>query len=505
MLSAWPLLLVESPPFQDLPNHVATAAVIGDLGAYPEYVFNGFFKTNAALFAWLVVGGKVLGTRLAARLFTAVVLATNAIVLPRFVRHFTGSDAKTWVACLVLWPMVHPWFASMGMLDFALGVPLSLALLVLLDRHARAPSWSRGLAVAAIGAVTWYAHVFPLLIVHGLIGLEALRRPTWRARLAAGTRYFTPLLPVLALALGSVLHHLNAAAGPNTGGLSFDKTLAAWELVYNLWAEWFWGFTNRSLTSIVPCIVLGVLGVRELWRRRADADVPTFFSPATMLVLALLYVFVPYKITNWFHVNSRLLPFLWCGLLLYLPPAVPRWLGGLLVGSAVLYSAGMGVDYVRLDRDRAEFTAGMAAVPEGARLLPLVFDVKGSSVNTRNLQHMWGWYVHDRHTSAPLLFAHSRSFPLTYREPPPLRFSHLLLENVASETATPASLCAAESRFDGCDDAFREAWTTFYAEALPRFDHVLFWAPTPEALAMVPPAYVKTFERGKLLVYARQR
>ena len=117
---------------------------------------------------------------------------------------------------------------------------------------------------------------------------------------------------------------------------------------------------------------------------------------------------------------------------------------------------------------------------------------------------MWGYYVTERHTSAPLLFAHSKSFPITYSAPPPLRFSHLLLENFASETANPATLCALQSRIDACDENFRDTWKSFWTEAVPRFDHVLLWDPTPEAIAMLPPELHRTFERGRLQIYERR-
>ena len=70
-------------------------------------------------------------------------------------------------------------------------------------------------------------------------------------------------------------------------------------------------------------------------------------------------------------------------------------------------------------------------VPEGATLLPLVFRSKGTSENTRSLLHAWGYYVVEKQTSAPLLFAHSRSFALMYREPPDTQFNHLVLESFA--------------------------------------------------------------------------
>ena len=145
VLGAWPLALTEVPPYQDLPNHLAAATVIDNPGRYPEFVFNGFFKTNAALFAWLYVVGKIAGIKLAARLFALLVLAANAFVLPRFVLALTGSRNRMLVASMFVWPMVHNWFVSMGMLDFALSVPLSLGLLLAIDRQRRTPSARIGL------------------------------------------------------------------------------------------------------------------------------------------------------------------------------------------------------------------------------------------------------------------------------------------------------------------------------------------------------------------------
>ena len=60
VLAAWPLSLVDVPPFQDLPNHLATVTVIRHLDRYPEFAFNGYFKTNSALFTWLLFVGRVV-------------------------------------------------------------------------------------------------------------------------------------------------------------------------------------------------------------------------------------------------------------------------------------------------------------------------------------------------------------------------------------------------------------------------------------------------------------
>lgn len=499
VVGAWPVALTEIPPYQDLPNHLATLTIIENLGSYPEYVFNGFFKTNAALFSWLFVVGKVVGVKLAAKLFALLTLALNAFVLPRFVLALTSSRKRMLVASLFAWPMVHNWFVSMGMLDFAIAVPLSLALLLVIARQRISPTLASALTIVGLGAATWYAHVFPLLVVHLLVVIEVLVQRSWKERWIAARGMLLPLLPVTLLAVFSVGQHVRDAVGPMTGFVDAHKLCAPWELAYNLWAEWFWGYSNLSLSSMVPCVALAFVGVHGL-RRRVGVS-PTFFSPAALLALVLLYCFMPYKMTNWFHVNSRLIPFIWVGLLLYVPEHLPKRFVAILGLSGLLYTVGMGVDYVRLDRERQEFSAGLEAVPEGARLLPLLFNQKGASDNTRNLLHMWGFYVVERKTAAPLVFAHSHSFPITYREPPPIRFNHLVLEAFASEMSSPASLCNA-TRSDDCDALYASTWQKFFAEARPRYDHLLLWDASAEAVAMIPKDYERTFQRGRLMIYA---
>ncbi len=500
LLSAWPLALTEVPPYQDLPNHLAAVTVIDHADRYPEFVFNGFFKTNAALFAWLCTAGKLFGTQAAARIFALVVLAANALVLPRLVLSLTRSRLRMLAASLFAWPMVHNWFVSMGMLDFALAVPLSLALLILLDRQRRKPSLSNGLLATALAAATWYAHVFPLLVVHLLVFIEAMRGSTWRERMRGLGAMVAPLVPVAFLVLLSLAGHMSDG-GPMTGFIDSRKNLPAWELAYNLWAEWFWAFSKLTLTSLLPCLALAAIGLH----RRKDA--PPFFSPAALLVLAALYALLPYVVTNWFHVNSRIIPFVWIALLVRVPERLPKRLAVALGASAVLYSAGMGIDFVRLERERREFTAGIGAVPEGARLLPLLFRQKASSDNTRNIMHFWGYYVTEKLTAAPLLFAHSHSFPVMYSTPPPVRFNHLVLEGFAASMARPGAVCRnmldSNVVVDDCEGAYRKAWAEFWADATPRYDHLLLWDITPEARANIPAAYHVVFERERLAILAR--
>jgi hypothetical protein len=500
-LAAWPLALVDVPPLQDLPNHLAAITVIEHPDAYPELAFTGFFKTNAALFTWLLLVGRLTGTRVAAKLFVAAVLALGAIAYPRFVLSF-GGRRRMLVSALFSWPMIHEWFVSTGMLDFALAVPMAMGTLVLLNAQRQRPSAGRGACIALLAAATWYAHVFPVLAVGLLVAVHVVTRRTWRERREQALALVTPLLPAGALVASSLWVHFTEPVGAMSANVALGRVLPPWELAYNLWAEWTWSFTKLEIATLVPCVALGVWAILR-WRD----DVP-LFGPVAVGVLAALYVFSPYVATNWFHVNSRLIPFLWLAALVRLPERLPRRVPAILAACAVASSVGLGVDYVRLARDWARFTAGIDAVPEGSRLLPLLFHSKGTSENTRSLLHVWGFYVTEKRTSAPLLFAHSRSFPVVYREPPPAQFNHLVLEAFAPSMAAPDFLCDT-LRSNGiavgdCEGAWRARWAEFWRDAEPRFDHVLLWDAPKAVLALVPAHYHVVFQRDELTILARE-
>ncbi len=510
LVAAWPLALVDVPPFQDLPNHLAAVTVIEHPERYPEFVFNGYLKTNSVLFTWLLFVGRAVGLKVAARAFVLLVLAVGALALPRFVLTF-GGRRKMVVAAFFAWPMVHNWFVSTGMLDFALSVPLSMLLLTQLHEQRGRPSAGRAAGIGALAILIWHAHVFPLLVVFLLVALQAvvdavhLRRQPPEAVAgfrAAFLRQGVPLLPAAGLVAWSLSIHLAETSGPMTGYVMFRSLLPPWELFYNMWAEWFYGFTWLEIGTLVPCLGMGLWAIYR-WRD----DVP-FFGPVPLLALAALYFFSPYVATNWFHVNSRFVPFLWLAALLRLPDRMPRRFFAVLAACALSYSLGMGVDYVRLRAEWTRFDAGMGVVPEGSRLLPLVFRSKETSENTRNLLHAWGFYVVEKMTSAPLLFAHSRSFPVMYRDPPESRFNHLVLENFAPIMGKPDWICGMLRTggvvVDDCNQFWRDRWAEFWRSAVPDFDHVLMWDPPREVLALVPSAYKIVFQRDELVIFERE-
>jgi hypothetical protein len=281
------------------------------------------------------------------------------------------------------------------------------------------------------------------------------------------------------------------------GTYGFDNP---WEILLDFWNDVSGALTPWGSMTFLPALLLPLYAWRQ---RRLERP---FFSLAGMVFLAIAFVGLPEMMSNWNYLNTRLVPFLWVGLALRLPNALPRPVAIALAACALSFSAATGIDYVRLDRDRAEFTAGIEAVPERATLLPLLFEHRKTSTYTASLTHAWAYYTIAKNTSAPLVFGVERSYPITYREFPPARLIPPALDLAAEKCGTPARICKWVDTFAldaACPAVWRVFWDDFWREAEPRFSHLLTWAMPPEARAMIPARYRRVFAAGDLEIYAR--
>jgi hypothetical protein len=496
-LFAWPLLLVSMPPFQDLPNHVVSAHIVAHPDLYPEFVFNGLFKSNALLTLWLYVFGP-FGLFGAARAFAALVVAAMALALPMFVHRFAGRRALP-VAMLCGWPLVHSYSVSMGFLNFSFGVALSLILATVVDRQRERPTLGRALGMGVFSVVLWYSHPFPLGVLGFLVAAHAFTRPTQRERIAATLTLLVPLVPAGILSLVTAQHHLVKAEHSTAAHASLFY-LNPWELLEHVWLDVSGALTWWGAGTILPAVVLPILA----WRRRREA-VPFFSWPAVIGIFAV-YLALPTMYSNWNYLNTRMVPFLWAGFLLRVPPRLPRALTVGLTLAALSFSVALGVDYVRLDRDSAAFNAGIDAVPERATLLPLEFRRSEHSKFTASLTHAWSYYALAKDTSVPLVFGVERSYPITYREFPPGDLIPPALDRFAENNGTASTACwhlKLPRDSPECPSILRAIWKGFWQQAEPRFSHLMTYAMPAEARALIPDSYRRVFVSGNVEIYAR--
>jgi hypothetical protein len=492
--------LVGHPPLQDYAEHLAAAAMASHPAEYPEYAFNGLFKTNAAfvVFVWAV--GKAVGVERAGRAFLLLVLGVNAFALVRFVLHF-GGRARMRVAALFAQPFVSNWFVSMGMLNFSLGVSLSLVALVALDRQLRAPSLARASAAAGVLLLTWYVHPVPVLVV-GLLSLAELasqRAPGSALRDARAL--LLPLAPASLAVASSTVTHLHGTVRPAASGAATSFQTVPW-LVYDLWAHWGHGFTLLSVTSLGLLAVLGTFGVG-----RMRAPVP-FFGPLAFAGLVALYFGAPYQTVGLGYAGSRLLPYLWVAALVRVPERIGTPFAGVLAVLSGLYAGGMAVDAVRLSHDEDEFAAGVAAVAHGARLDVLSFSPRVTSKNTWSLSTAWGDYILGAGAHTWEMPGDTPSLPFRWRDPPPARLEptahRRFLDGVRTERAFCEARSAAGMDASDCGDAWRAEWAEYYRAVDPFVDALVLWDPPDDAVGRVPPVWAPAFHRGRLWIFERR-
>jgi hypothetical protein len=503
-MAAWPLLAIDVPPYQDLPDHLATVCVLLNPERYPEYVSNGWLKANSLLVWACYAMAKHIGVIGAGRVFCISVLAANAFVLPHFVLEFTDRRRLV-VSSLVMAPMVHNWWILMGMLNFALAFPLALVVVGLMARQSARPTWGRGLAVAVCAGLLWFTHAVVLACVGLLAVIEAVRleRAAGRPRRPSGAlALLAPLVPVALLLVGTIVRHAReTTVGPEFGRVhpvSFQDNLS---VVYDLWAHWSFGTSPRSAASLATAVVLAFWAARRWW-----VPVPMFSAWAFVALFSIDWFF-PYMWPGFGFVDERALPFLWAWALVRVPPVVSRPVGGLLAVSSLAWAAGIAADLFLAKRDLDDFTAAASEVPAGARLLTLNFAPRVSSTNTWSLLHASGMYTVLRGAKPQDLWADSPSAPLRHAHRPAFVEDPLSIREFVAAAATPAAYCAtlAETAVPPFDCAARwgAVWADFWTSARERYDHVLLWGAPPEVLRMVPMEYAPRFARGRLELRAR--
>ena len=507
VLVGWPLLFLRIPPYQDLPGHLAAVTILAHPEKYPEFVPTGFLKPNSFLFLWTLFAGRTIGFVAAAKVFTLGVLAASAFVLPRFVLHFTDRRRMI-LASPLLVPMVHNWFVSMGMLNFAASVPVTLLLVMALDECLASASGSSARRRATVKAaflalVSWYLHPFPVMVVGLMVAATAgaelfdARRGPVRGRFTVLRATLPPLVPPAIMVVIIFLRHVQAAA-PKMEAPVFSSLQWA---IYNLWSQWMYGFTELTAVSLVPAIALAVAAALR-WREGRG-----LLGPAPLIALLLAYLLGPYVAFDANYITPRLIPFIWALALVRLPAKLPKLVNGALVVSASIYLVGMPIDLFRLSRELDDFAAGTRAVPDGARLLPLNFNARVTSKNTFSLGTAWGLYVIERHTSAVDAWANVPSMPIMLRTPLPPHLEPMTRLRFIRDTRTREVFCADRRSKRmvtvNCEELWRVEWDAFWKEALPPFDHLLLWDPPAEVMETVPESFAESFVQGRLHILTR--
>jgi hypothetical protein len=447
-VAAVPVLLCDTLPLFDYPNHLARLHI---LAAWPDSEpLQRFYAVvwrplpNLAMDLVVPPLARVMPLEWAAKLFvllTLALIAGGAAALHRAL--FAGWSAWPCLAFLLLYSRMLLW----GFLNYLFGLGLGLLAFALWVALAhRRPALRLGVG-AALALALFFAH----LLACGLYGVLVLGHAVgvaWRrgARGALAELLFAvlPFLPPLAILLW-------ATPGSAGGAISYGNVLRKVDLLFSV-------FDNYSRPFDVVCFVVAVVALLAAFWRRWVTLAPAMAAPLGLL--ALVYLAMPSQLATASGADHRI-PLL-LGLALV---AASRWTAGARAGrgflgvALLLFLVRVGVvaaSWQASDRVYAGLLPALDGLPAGDRLA-VAYPPEALNSQPTPLAHLPTLAIVRRDAFVPTLFA----FPT--QQPVLLRPSYRALADRLPPERLWSAFIGAGPPLDAAERA-----------ALAGYDHVVF-------------------------------
>lgn len=457
--SVFPLLHTAYAPLQDLPQHLAAIRILHDFHD-PALHFERYFEIDLLrtqyLAYYLLV--DVLAYVMNVERANELVVAASIIALPLSARSLLRALGKDERLALLCFPLTYNAHLVLGFFNFLLAIPLSLWGVALAVRQRRHYTHARAAGLAVLAVVCFYSHVVPFGLMCIAIGLCSLaRKPLVMVRMLA------PLVPS---AIGALIWlrqspagqaTATAAAGASDGpqplyrpakvaldqlalwltdvlrGEGEKARLWAWAalvatIVVVALAERAWHFSRtRSASSAgataVPAAANADPSTSTIAARLGAPDALALQLSVAIWVLpplcALLYFEMPTSYDWIWPIAERfpLLAAIW--LVIALPNG--RWLRNTALAAAFVLSAAAfhhaGKAFTRFDREEVgDFDQALAAIPEGQKVIGLIFDRYSQHQSFAPFLHFVAYYQARKGGAVMFSFADFPQSPFRFRE-----------------------------------------------------------------------------------------
>ncbi|HJL18157.1 MAG TPA: hypothetical protein RMH99_21010 [Sandaracinaceae bacterium LLY-WYZ-13_1] len=429
--AAVPLWLVEHPPIQDLPQHLAATRVLASYGD-PDLAFAQYFEIHLlrtqylAYYLAAIVLSWPFGPLLANKLLVSLAIVGTPYAMRALLRAL-GADER--VALFVV-PLTWNAHLILGFLNFVAAIPLALLGLALAVRLRRRWTRRRAVALAAVTLVCFYTHVVPFAFLGLGAALAGLDHRRWRE---TGWRW----LPLVPAALATLVWTQLAPAGESTldaaaGGGSRGQAVfvGAMQAVQQL-PDWLTDVLHAERDGQLLVAFLIVLFLAAVSGRAGKpARPPTSEPPPPPSIrrrigvlgplAAALYFVTPASYDWIWPINARF-PLL---ALVLAIPALPRQRGALgavtlaaVATIALASSAEIGRAFVAFEEEEVgALDEAIEHMPEGARVAGLVFDRGSRQVKFSPFIHSVAWAQAANGGAVMFTFADFPQSPFTFRE-----------------------------------------------------------------------------------------
>lgn len=384
--SVLPILWVDRPPLQDMPQHLAAISV---LKHYPDLALGQYFELQFLRTQYLAYYGAayllsfVLGVELANKVLLCAAIAALPWSLALLLKELR-RDPRLSVFAFGLTYNAH---LVLGFFNFIAALPLMFLGLAAAVRFRVQPTVRRGLVLSALLLACFYMHVVPFaflglgaaLVMLGDGFLPSARR-LWvfaPAGLACASWLFlTPAGNSTLAAAGGAESHRGAQFATVAQAL---RELPMWltdvlatERDDQLWVLW--------VVLLLTAFALGVREQAEPSRESSEDNVLPFLWRLSLLCpIAALAYFVAPTGYDWIWPISARFPLLALLFACLLVPSQRGVRGQLVLAGAGLVAllsfAEVGQAFAAFERDEVgDFDRALAAIPGAERVAGLIFD-----------------------------------------------------------------------------------------------------------------------------------
>ncbi|HEX6841361.1 MAG TPA: hypothetical protein VF113_07525 [Stellaceae bacterium] len=407
--AAVPVLICDTLPLFDYPNHLARMHILADLARSPDlqrfYAIQWRAVPDLAMDAIVPALAHIMPLDWAGKAFvllTLLLLAGGAAVLHRVL--FGTWSAWPCLAFLLLYSRILLW----GFLNYLFGLGLALCAVAGWIGLRQRPAALRFIVGVGAALALFFAHLLAFglygVLVMGYEAGEALRRrPGWgraAGALALAGATFVPAIVILFV----------ATPGALGGAVRYGHPLRKLDLMFSV-------FDNYRRPFDVACFAAVVLALIFLFARRWVRLAPAIAMPLTLLLAT--YLAMPSQLATASGADHRIPLLLGLVLVAGSEWAVPRARARriILVAALALFALRLGVVtavWHESDRVYASLLPALDKLPAGSRVA-VAYPPEALNSEATPLAHFPTLAIIRRDAFVPTLFAYATQQPVALR------------------------------------------------------------------------------------------
>ncbi len=420
-----PAWIVQHPPLQDLPLHLATIRIVRSLHD-PHFGLDRYFVLTLGRTQYVLyyVLGAALATFVGVIAANVILVSTylgGTVLALRALLRALGRDER---ACLLVVPLLVNVMFLLGLFPFLLGIPIMFWALAAAVRHFERPTLRSGFVLGVLAVALFYSHIFPF----GIFGIGFALMFPW-TRPHKWVRSGAPVVPALGVL---VWWTTLTAAGKLASGAATDNAAdvvlpidRAIDDVPNWFTNVFHDTTDEVTLITLAAVVVAALGLSL--GDPTDRAKPVARAYALLPLACIPLYFVLPQGHGYIWLIAQRFPILFAMTAIPLVRMPRGGRGFAVTAAAAMVGAASIVNtckhFVVFEiREVGDIDGALASMESGRKVCALIYDRGSSTIANQPFLHFGSYYQVEHGGVVMFTYAGYAHWPVDFRPgeyPPP--------------------------------------------------------------------------------------